>query len=72
MISSIHTFKSVDHLLKASLSISKLVMLSLLKVNLNDLGSLIGMREWPENLDVNVFSLTDLDLHKKVGSSNNL
>ena len=30
------------------------------------------MREWPENLDMNVFSLTDLNLDEEVGASDYL
>ncbi len=41
-------------------------------MNLIDLGALVGMRERSENLDMNELALTNLDLDKEVGASDNL
>lgn len=51
---------------------SKHVLLRLFKKDLNHLNFLIRMREGSENLDMDVLSLSDLNLHKEIGASNNL
>jgi hypothetical protein len=61
-----------DILLKPYTSFSKLIMLRFLKMNLINLRTLIGMRERPENLNMNEFALADLDLDEEVGASDNL
>ncbi len=53
-------------------SFSKHVLLRLFKKDLNHLNFLIRMRERSENLDMDVFSLSDLYFHKEIGASNNL
>jgi hypothetical protein len=61
-----------DILLKPYTSFSKLIMLRFLKMNLSDLRALIGMRERSENLNMNEFTLADLDLDEEVSASDNL
>jgi len=61
-----------DILLKPYTLFSKLIMLRFIKMNLIYLRTLIGMRERSENLNMNEFALTDLDLDEEVGASDNL